>query len=88
MTALLSETGYGRYDVMLEPRTPDHNAVIMEFKVQEDDEKELSDTVEEALRQIVDRNYKASLVAGGIPEERIRMYGFAFRGKKVLIGKG
>ena len=72
---------------MLEPRTPDNNAIIIEFKVQEEDEKELSDTVEEALRQIVERNYKTALVAKGIPEERIRMYGFAFCGKKVLIGK-
>ncbi|MCM1542003.1 MAG: ATP-binding protein [Blautia sp.] len=80
------ESGYGRYDVMLEPKTPDNNAIIIEFKVQEEDEKELSDTVEEALKQIEERNYKASLVARGISEERIRSYGFAFCGKKVLIG--
>ena len=80
------ESGFGRYDVMLEPRTPDNNAIVIEFKVQEEDEKELSDTVQRALKQILDRNYKTSLVAKGIPEERIRIYGFAFCGKKVLIG--
>lgn len=82
------ESGFGRYDVMLEPRTPDDTAVIIEFKVQEDDEKELSDTAEDALRQIVEKNYRASLAARGIPDSRIRMYGFAFCGKKVLIRGG
>lgn len=82
------ESGFGRYDVMLEPRTSDDTAVIIEFKVQEDDEKELSDTAEDALRQIVEKNYRASLAARGIPDSRIRMYGFAFCGKKVLIRGG
>ena len=85
------ESGFGRYDVMLEPRILDNNgarddAIIIEFKVQEDEEKDLSDTVEAALSQTVERNYKASLVERRISESRIRMYGFAFCGKKVLIG--
>ncbi|GFI04774.1 hypothetical protein IMSAGC005_03626 [Lachnospiraceae bacterium] len=79
------ESGFGRYDVMLEPKT-DKDAIILEFKVQEEDEKELSDTVLEALRQIEEKNYQSNLIAKGIPEERIRKYGFAFCGKKVLIG--
>ncbi len=80
------ESGFGRYDVMLEPKKPKDDAIILEFKVQDEDEKELSDTVKEALRQINEKEYQAALIARGIPEEHIRKYGFAFCGKKVLIG--
>lgn len=83
------ESGFGRYDVMLEPKRKDDDAIILEFKVQDtEDEKELEDTVEEALKQIKRQNYGASLIEKGISKEKIRSYGFAFCGKKVLIGGG
>ncbi len=85
------ESGFGRYDVMLEPRHgigAPLDAIIIEFKVQDiDEEADLQDTVEEALEQIERQDYSAALIAKGIPEGRIRKYGFAFRGKRVLIGK-
>lgn len=81
------ESGFGRYDVVLEPRDQEDDAIILEFKVQDrEEEKELSVTVNKALKQIEERNYAALLITKGIPERRIRKYGFAFQGKTVLIG--
>ena len=74
------ESGFGRYDVLLEPVSPQDNGIILEFKVQElDEEEELTDTVQSALKQIEDRNYETVLIEKGIPREKIRKYGFALR---------
>jgi len=82
------ESGYGRYDVMLTPVTEVDDAIVIEFKVHEPDEEEsLQDTVRTALDQITEKNYDAELLAQGISAGRIRHYGFAFEGKKVLIGQ-
>ena len=61
--------------------------MILEFKVQDSEEKELRDTVEAALDQIDEKRYDIMLLEKGVAKEKIRKYGFAFCGKKVLIGE-
>ena len=81
------ESGFGRYDVMLEPLNGQLPAIIMEFKVfNSAKEKSLQKTVENALKQIKEKEYNTEFISRGISEERIHHYGFAFEGKKVLIG--
>ena len=81
------ESGFGRYDVVLIPRQSGKDAIIIEFKVfDESEEESLEKTVLNAHKQIEDKNYDVDLMERGIAKENIRHYGFAFRGKKVLIG--
>lgn len=82
------ESGFGRYDIMLTPfnRKRD-NAYIIEFKVHKPlREKDLAETVANALKQIEEKQYEAGLLAAGFMPEQIRKYGFAFKGKECLIG--
>lgn len=81
------ESGFGRYDVLLEPIDKEGDGIIIEFKVHDpEDEETLQDTVQSALKQIEEKKYGQELRRRGISKEHIRKYGFAFEGKKVLIG--
>ena len=84
------ESGYGRYDIMLEPIDKSNDnlpCIVIEFKViNPKKEKTLEETVEAAINQIEDKGYDAELVKRGVKKENIYHYGFAFKGKNVLIG--
>ena len=84
------ESGFGRYDIMMIPKDRNnitYPAFVIEFKVHKpNQEANLEESVQSALKQITEKNYDAELLALGIPAEQIRHYGFAFEGKKVLIG--
>ena len=83
------ESGYGRYDIMLEPidkTNEKYPGIVIEFKViNPRKENSLEETVAAALKQIEEKNYNAELIKRGVKEENIHHYGFAFRGKEVLI---
>ena len=84
------ESGFGRYDVIMVPKNIENSklpALILEFKVINSSiEKSLEETVQAALKQIKEKKYDTELLKAGVKKERIRHYGFAFEGKRVLIG--
>ena len=83
------ESGFGRYDIMLEPidkNNEKYPGIVIEFKVfNPKKEDTLEETVKNALRQIKEKDYDAELIKRGVKEENIYHYGFAFKGKEVLI---
>ena len=83
------ESGYGRYDIMLEPIDKSNEklpGIVIEFKViNPKKETTIEDTVEAALEQIEEKKYDAELIKRGVKKENIHHYGFAFKGKEVLI---
>ena len=81
------ESGFGRYDIMMIPKEQDLPAILIEFKVRNSkQEKDLEETVSSALAQIEEKQYETELLSRGIEKSRIRKYGFAFEGKRVLVG--
>ena len=83
------ESGFGRYDIMLEPKdkqSEKYPGIVIEFKViNPRKENSLEETVKAALKQIEEKNYDAELINRGVDKENIHHYGFAFRNKEVLI---
>ena len=76
------ESGFGRYDIMLEPKEKNGNSFIMEFKVMEDmEEKTLEDTIENAKKQIEEKGYEENLRERGFTHITKMVY--AFHGKQV-----
>jgi Predicted AAA-ATPase/PD-(D/E)XK nuclease superfamily len=76
------ESGYGRYDIMLIPKYPEANGIIIEFKKVSPGET-LEDTAQQGLDQIISKQYSQELCARGITH--IITYGIAFEGKKVFV---
>lgn len=80
------ESGFGRYDVIMEPLDQKSPAFIMEFTVHDStEEKTLKDTSRAALEQISEKKYDTALKNKGIEDQRIYKYGFAFSGKEIYI---
>lgn len=79
------ESGFGRYDIMLEPLDREHDkAFVLEFKVCTSGTPEAA--LKEAKEQIEDRRYATALIARGIAPEKIHAYGIVFDKKRVLVG--
>lgn len=78
------ESGTGRYDIMLEPKDKLGNSFIMEFKVfKEEKEKTIEETIENAKRQIENKEYEENLKQRGFAH--ITKMVFAFKGKEVTM---
>ena len=78
------ESGIGRYDIMLEPKDKTGNSFIMEFKVyKEEKEKNIEETIENAKKQIEEKQYETTLREKGF--NNITKIVFAFQGKNVKM---
>ena len=76
------EAGFGRYDVVLEPKNRNDRAFILEFKVAEAENK-LEKLSKEAIKQIEEKKYDINLKSKEIKE--ITSVGIAFYGKKLKV---
>lgn len=80
------ESGFGRYDIMLEPVDKTEAGYVLEFKVCRDANK-LVETAASALEQIKKKKYSEELLAQGVDAKKIYCYGLVFSGKNVYIAK-
>ena len=76
------EVGDGRFDIILEPRDTSKTAFVIELKIADDDDS-LETAVNDALKQIEEKQYEARLIDRGI--EKIEKLGMAFIGRKALV---
>ncbi len=75
------ESGFGRYDIMLEPQDKSKNSFIIEFKVADDlEEKTIEEVIANAKKQIEERDYESNLRERGFMS--ITKMVFAFKGKE------
>ena len=78
------ESGFGRYDIMLEPKDKNGNSFVIEFKVLDDlSETTIEQTIENAKKQIIDKKYEENLIERGF--KNITKMVFAFNGKDVKM---
>jgi len=76
------ESGYGRYDIIAEPRNKNKRGFIIECKIVKD-EKDLEKMSKEAIEQIKNKKYDTQLKERGIKE--ITLLGLAFYGKRMKV---
>ncbi len=78
------ESGTGRYDLVLEPKSATFPGIIMEFKATKSaDSRHLAKLAEDGLKQIQENHYDTDMNERGITN--ILKYGIAFCGKQVEV---
>lgn len=78
------ESGDGRYDIQMMPRSDELPGILIELKAEKNcTGEELKKLSEAALRQIMNKKYDTDMIAKGI--KTIYKYGVAFSGKNVKI---
>ena len=76
------ESGYGRYDIIAEPRNKNKRGFVIECKIVKD-EKDLEKMSKEAIEQIKNKKYDTQLKERGIKD--ITLLGLAFCGKRMKV---
>ena len=77
------ESGFGRFDIQLEPIDSELPGFIFELKFDRNNDADLNVLLEEATKQIEARRYDADMRSRGVKE--IVSLGIAFAGKRVKI---
>jgi hypothetical protein len=76
------ESGLGRADMLMRPKTPGRPGVVIEFKVLDEDEK-VDDVLKDAAKQVRERQYATELIAAGATP--VYEYAVVFDGKKTWV---